>query len=93
MSENHERGDLNQRFADAVAALCEATEQHAQAKARARAAEHDEASARSQLNDAQKRMDALVAEMRKDAPPGSDWHEQQRQGTIRVPLVVRAGEE
>lgn len=56
----------------------QAVEAHADAEQRARAAICTETDARNRLNQAQKKIDGMIAEMRKAAPDASDWRRDQR---------------
>jgi exonuclease VII small subunit len=58
--------DAMQEYAEANDALAAATKDMQSASAR-------ETAARNRVNNAQKKLDAILAEMRKQAPRGSDW--------------------
>lgn len=60
-------------IAKAAEALAEATERHADAKSRCAVARADETAALNALNSAQKKLDELVAGLKKGAPGDSDW--------------------
>lgn len=63
----------NTDIASAAAALAEADERHANARMRATLARADETAALNALNSAQKKLDELVAGMKKAAAGDSDW--------------------
>jgi chromosome segregation ATPase len=58
--------DAMQEYASANDALAEATKDLTAARNR-------ESAARNRVNQAQQKLDAILAEMRKQAPRGSDW--------------------
>lgn len=65
--------DMNQAIID----LDTAIQQHAMASKRESQARNETTAAKNRLNDAQKRIDALVVELKKLAPRDSDWNRPQ----------------
>ena len=65
--------DMNQAIID----LDTAFQQHAMASKRQAESRKELIAAMNRVNDAQKRVDALVAELKKLTPPGSDWNRPQ----------------
>jgi uncharacterized coiled-coil DUF342 family protein len=61
-------------------ALDEARKEYDQAHSRYENARSLETSCRDTLNEAQKAFDAVVADLKKDAPWDSNWHNQTRSG-------------
>ena len=65
--------DMNQAIID----LDTAIQRHAMARKRESEARNETCAAINRVNDAQKRVDALVAELKKLAPRDSDWNRPQ----------------
>ncbi len=65
--------DMNQAIID----LDTAIQRHAMARKRESEARNETCAAINRVNDAQKRVDALVGEMKKLAPRESDWNRPQ----------------
>ena len=71
MSERPE--SLSTKIANAVASVENAHDHLARVSELADAARRDETSARNLVNEAQRTLDALVAEVRNSAPRDTDW--------------------
>jgi hypothetical protein len=69
---------LNTQLANAVAAIASAQDHFDQKREIAAAARRNETDALNSLNEAQKRFDELVSEVKKSAPRDSDWAARQR---------------
>ncbi len=65
--------DMNQAIID----LDTAVQQHAMASKREAASRKELIAAMNRVNDAQKRVDVLVAELKKLTPHGNDWNRPQ----------------
>jgi septal ring factor EnvC (AmiA/AmiB activator) len=68
---------LNKQMYDAIAELARANDQLSIHRTRVETARREETTALNNVNDAQKRIDALVAEIKKQSPGGSDWRRTQ----------------
>lgn len=66
--------DLSSEAADAAKALIDETARLEVAQEALAAARNAETDARNRVNQAQKRFDHLVSELRKAAVPGTDWY-------------------
>lgn len=64
---------MNQDLQELQAALAEATRAYEKAKQATSAARKNETSALNRVNGIQSKIDAVLVDMRKAAPPGSDW--------------------
>lgn len=64
---------ISRQMESAIADLAGAIDRHHVCKRRIEAASREETAALNKVNEAQKRIDALVAEMVRQSPPGSDW--------------------
>ena len=64
---------LNKQLYDAVADLARASDHHAVCANRVDEARAAETAAMNAVNEAQKRFDAIVAEVKKQSPRQSDW--------------------
>ena len=61
-------------LAEAAQALSEATDSYNRTDQRYREASSDRTNAANRLNEAQKKFDAVIADMKKSAPRDSDWN-------------------
>lgn len=77
MSERPE--SLSTKIANAVASVENAHDHLERMSELADAARRDETSARNLVNEAQRNLDALVAEVRNSAPRDTDWWRRPRQ--------------
>lgn len=73
MNINPADGTLNTQMSNAIAEFALALDQHSAAAASTERARRDETTALNRVNEAQKKIDALTAELKKQAPRGSDW--------------------
>ncbi len=70
---------LNTQLDDALRALARASDYAARCQLQLQQARSNETEARNQVNEAQKELDRLYEEVRKQCSPiGSDWHDQRR---------------
>lgn len=65
---------INAMMNEAIIELANAIERHAQAQRRASEARGEECAALNRINEAQKKVDALVQTMKKQSPRESDWN-------------------
>lgn len=65
--------NLNTQLANAVAAVASAQDNLLHMSERVARARSDECAALNKVNEMQKHFDALVAEVKKSAPGGTDW--------------------
>lgn len=72
-------------LADLLRVLVAATDAHEAAQRHTSIARNEENTALNRLNDAQKRIDALIDEQRKKAPRDSDWGQQRILGVKVLP--------
>ena len=73
MSEIPKNQSLNTQLANAVADVAAAQDRLCRMSAEAERAHREECAAMNAVNEAQKRFDALVSEVKKSAPRNSDW--------------------
>lgn len=74
-SANDKRDEEAKMLAEVIGELYSAKGAYQRADHRYRDASKDHTSALNRLNDAQKRFDAVVADMKKAAPRDSDWQQ------------------
>lgn len=70
---------LNRAIDDVLRELAKASDYVARCQVQLQQARSNETEARNQVNEAQKELDRLYEEVRKQCSPiGSDWHDQRR---------------
>lgn len=68
--------NINEEITSAINDLNEATERLFRASVKSAEARKDEIAATNAVNEAQKNLDCLYAQLRKAAPNGTDWKRQ-----------------